>query len=172
MIVGPEIPSNLRQIIQQKLKQQGLSCSCIRCREIRNHQPLGEPKLKISTYPASGGQEHFIEFIDQKDHCLGFLRLRVPAHFFNPQLKPIFPYLKKAALIRELHIYGPAVPLQQHSLKNIQHQGLGRRLVQKAEKIARRAGAKKLAIIAGVGVRDYYRRFGYRLKSTYMIRQL
>ena len=54
----------------------------------------------------------------------------------------------------------------------VQHQGLGKRLIKQAEDIARLAGYKKLAMISGVGVRGYYRRLGYKLNKTYLLKNL
>ena len=54
-----------------------------------------------------------------------------------------------------------------------QHRGLGKKLVKEAEKIAEKEfGVSKVAVISGIGVRDYYRSLGYRLKATYMIKAL
>ena len=53
-----------------------------------------------------------------------------------------------------------------------QHAGLGKRLMLKAEAIARENGFKKMAVISGVGVRGYYKKLGYKLRSSYMIKNL
>ena len=78
--------------------------------------------------------------------------------------------LKGAGLIRELHVYGELVPVGQN--KKIQHAGLGKMLMREAERIVALSGYKKIAVIAGVGVRGYYRKFGYKLKNSYMVRDL
>lgn len=81
--------------------------------------------------------------------------------------------LRGAALIRELHSYGPHLPLRQHREAAVQHQGFGKRLLAEAERIARdEFGLRRMAVIAGVGVREYYRRFGYELEDTYMVKRL
>ena len=41
-----------------------------------------------------------------------------------------------------------------------------------AEKISKEKGYKKLAVISGVGVREYYKRLGYNLEGTYMVKNL
>lgn len=172
-IIAPKLPSNLREIVQEEIKTLGKKCRCIRCREIKNQPWEGKPKLKIFPYQASGGKEYFLEFADQKGHCLGFLRLRIPAYILHPQLyQPPFPALKNAALIRELHIYGPALSLGEKSLLAAQHRNLGKQLVLKAEEIAQKLKIPKIAVIAGVGVRDYYRKLDYKLLQTYMIKNL
>lgn len=171
MISGPILPSNLRQIVQKKLKEKNLACPCLRCREIKNQKPSSKPILKIASYDASQGKEYFLEYTDSQNHCLGFLRLRIPTSLLDPTQKPIFPFLRKAALVRELHVYGPVASLRKKS-PTTQHQGIGKKLLQKAEEIARENHAQKIAVISGVGVRPYYRRFGYRLCQTYMVKSL
>jgi elongator complex protein 3 len=50
---------------------------------------------------------------------------------------------------------------------------MGRMLVKKAEEIAREDFKKdKIAVIAGVGTRDYWRSNGYELRGTYMVKKL
>ena len=93
------------------------------------------------------------------------LRLRVPG-------QAIFPVLKGAAIVRELHTYGQLVPVNKKE-KAPQHKGLGKKLMEEAEKIAKKEfGLSKIAVISGVGVRGYYRKLGYRLKDTYMIKKV
>ena len=41
-----------------------------------------------------------------------------------------------------------------------------------AEKISKKAGYRKIAVIAGIGVREYYRKLGYHLEGTYMIKNI
>ena len=55
-----------------------------------------------------------------------------------------------------------------------QHIGLGRRLVARAEHVAWDGGARRTAIISGVGVRRYYEKLGYRLEGAgcYMVKDL
>ncbi len=155
IVAGNKI-TNLRQIMEQ----QGVKCNCIRCREVGDGEIQGEAHLFVDTYQASGGQEYFISFEDGKRRQLyGFCRLRIDKE------SPVSP-----AIIRELHVYGQLAPVGQ--IGKIQHQGLGRKLIAQAEKIAQTEGAAKLAVISGVGVRGYYRKFGYRLKKTYMVKSL
>lgn len=96
----------------------------------------------------------------------GFLRLR-----FDPLAGVLcnVPELRDAALIREVHVYGAAAG----GAVSSQHKGLGAKLVRAAEKLARVDGWRKMAIISGVGVREYYReKLGYSLEGTYMTKQL
>ena len=83
--------------------------------------------------------------------------------------------LEGAALVRELHVYGSALPLatdDPHADRSFQHRGYGTKLMSWAEEMARDTGYDKLAVISGVGVREYYRKFGYELDDVYMIKRL
>lgn len=157
-IVAGNIITNLRQVMAQT----GVKCECIRCREPRQLL-ITNYRLLITNYLASDGMEYFISF-ESKDNktIYAFCRLRLPSKTSN-----IPNVLKNAALIRELHVYGELSPIGVE--KNIQHKGLGRKLLKQAENIAIEQGFKKFAIISGVGARKYYRRLGYNLKDSYMI---
>jgi len=157
IIAGNSI-TNLRQI----MKNQGAECNCIRCREAGNKKfRIKNLTLLTRNYPASDGMEYFISYESKDEKTLfGFCRLRLPS--------PQDALIKKSALIRELHIYGDLVPVGQN--KKIQHAGLGKRLMVEAEKIAKSNGYKKIMVISGVGVRGYYKKIGYRLRNTYMVK--
>ena len=74
-----------------------------------------------------------------------------------------------------MHSYGTELSVGENSGKNGggQHRGLGRKLIEEAEKIAREEwNLKKMTIIAGVGTREYYRKFGYEEKLSYMVKGL
>jgi histone acetyltransferase (RNA polymerase elongator complex component) len=52
-------------------------------------------------------------------------------------------------------------------------QGFGTLLMEEAERIAREEhGSVKLAVIAGVGTRHYYRKLGYSLDGPYMSKDI
>lgn len=162
IIAGNKI-TNLRETIQRLMREQGLTCSCLRCREI-GHQ-IGQKNIKIKffidKYLASGGTEYFLSFEDNKRHAVyAFCRLRI-----DPQ--GLYP-----AFIRELHTYGQLVEIGQQKKGASQHLGLGKRLVAEAEKIAQKNQVKKLAVISGVGVRGYYKKLGYKLDNTYLVKKL
>ncbi len=169
---GPKI-SNLRQIIAPQVH-----CQCIRCREVRqNYQIQEEMILDRIDYPASHGQEIFLQYISaDKQKLFALLRLRIPnqdARQKYSRLYKFFPVLQNAALIREVHTYGKLTALKESANQNVQHIGLGRQLLQEAERIAREEfGRKKIAVISGVGVRDYYRKNGYRLQDGYMVKKI
>jgi len=152
IVAGNKI-TNLRQI----MKDRGVKCNCIRCREVKEGKIETGGRLNVLKYPASGGTEYFISADSQDQKTLyGFCRLRIDKN------SPIAP-----AIIRELHVYGELVPLGQQ--KKVQHSGLGKKLLAKAESLAQAEGARKIAIISGVGVREYYRRLGYKLQAGYMV---
>ncbi|MDP2930397.1 MAG: tRNA uridine(34) 5-carboxymethylaminomethyl modification radical SAM/GNAT enzyme Elp3, partial [bacterium] len=172
--------SNLRQTVTQELKKRGKKCLCIRCREVKDNFSPGQAlKLFREKYPASGGTEIFLSFEDKKrKNIYSLLRLRLPStpKVKAPEIRPPellgFPVLKNAALIREVHTYGQAINFGLQNKTSPQHQGLGKQLIKEAEKISREAGFKKIAVISGIGAKNYYRKLGYRLKETYMVKNL
>ena len=155
ILAGNKI-TNLRQIMQQ----QGVKCNCIRCRESKETAYVKDFKINVEQYAAGGGTEYFISADSSDDKTLyGFCRLRMS------EASLIAP-----AMIRELHVYGQLMPVG--GGKKTQHRGLGKILLAEAEDIAKKLGAKKMAIISGVGVRDYYRKTDYKLKESYMIKKI
>lgn len=171
--------TNLREDLEKELHRQDKQCVCLRCREIgrqiKNLPADTKPELFIDTYETVGGKEYFITFEDKDRIAIfGFLRLRIPDMSVTPpaSLTTYIPEIKDVAFIRELHVYGQLVGIGKSDTNASQHKGLGKRLVTEAEKIVREAGYKKVAIISGVGVRDYYRKLQYRKVGTYMIKSL
>ena len=166
--------SNLRQIITREIKREGWQCKCIRCREVREkYNPREKIYLFRKDYEASGGKEIFLSFENKnRTKLYSLLRLRLPSFIFqSAEVRPpqVFPVLKKAAIIREVHTYGELVPISEIKIAP-QHQGLGKRLIKEAEKIAEKEfGLKKIAGISGVGARKYFKKLGYKLKDTYMV---
>ncbi|GAA0229100.1 tRNA uridine(34) 5-carboxymethylaminomethyl modification radical SAM/GNAT enzyme Elp3 [Haladaptatus pallidirubidus] len=157
--------SNLRQLARKKMDEHGWACECIRCREVgMNDEEPENVELDVLTYEAGGGTEHFISFEDfEKDLLVGFCRLRFPGD-------PVRRELDNAALIRELHVYGGEVSVGSASEDaQHQHRGYGRRLMEKAEDLARDAGYEKLSVISGIGAREYYRnKLGYHQDGPYV----
>jgi len=121
--------------------------------------------IKVTEYEASKGKEIFLQFINKDNILFGLLRMRFP-------YKPFIRSLKNAAIIRELHVYGQALKIGEKGIKG-QHTGLGKALMKEAEKIAMKNSYKKIAVISGIGVREYYRKLGYILdeKGIYMVRE-
>ncbi|MBI3324752.1 MAG: tRNA uridine(34) 5-carboxymethylaminomethyl modification radical SAM/GNAT enzyme Elp3 [Candidatus Omnitrophica bacterium] len=161
--------TNLREAAVARMRSRGLRCRCIRCREIRE-QPSGDCRLVRRDYEAAGGVEVFLSYEDpHADRLAALLRLRIP----GSETRPWSPALVGAALVRELHTYGQQLTLGDHAEAAAQHRGFGRGLMAQAERIAGgEFGLRRMAVIAGVGVREYYRRLGYRLEDTYMVKTL
>lgn len=162
--------TNIRQIILKELNQEGKNCQCIRCREARGRSiKLSDAKLVKTIYNASVGKEIFLSFESKdKKAIFAFCRLR----FANKRNKNHFiPTLREAALVRELHTYGEMIPISTKKGK-IQHKGFGKRLMEEAEKLAKKKGYKKIAVISGIGVREYYRKLGYKLQNEYMVKSI
>jgi len=158
-IVAGNMITNLRQ----ELQKEGVVCRCIRCREPKNN--INNGKIKITKYETLGGKEYFAA-VESKDGetLLGFGRLRIS------QDSKI-----SKALIRELHIYGQLVPVGEN--KKVQHAGWGKKLVAEMEKIAKKNKAQNIAVISGVGVKEYYRKLAYKdgtteETKTYLLKQL
>lgn len=150
--------SNLRQDLISELRLQGKYCKCVRCREVkRAHFDVNEMVLVIREYNASEGQEFFISFESKDNKTLyGFLRLRLT----HNQPLHIFPELEGCGMIRELHVYGKLQRVGTQG-SHVQHIGLGRRLVEKAENIAKQHEFTKMSVIAGEGTRGYYEKLGF-----------
>jgi elongator complex protein 3 len=146
--------TNLRQLAQAEMKERGLRCKCIRCREIGFSKGGNDAGFVIKEYEASNGREFFISY-ESGDALLGFLRLR----------------LCGSAHVRELHVYGEATPIGSSSMM-AQHRGIGKELLAKAESITKMHGFGELFVTSGVGVREYYRRLGYTPSGSYVVKRL
>ena len=178
-IVAGNKVSNLRQVLKKRSEEEGWNCKCIRCREIRD-QKIKKLKLFRQDYNASNGEEIFLSFEDEKRiNIYSLLRLRInkagarSLECENLNNKLIIPTLRNSSIIREVHTYGQMMPIRSKSNKSPQHIGLGKKLIIEAERITREEfGLKKIAVISGVGVRDYYRKLGYDLVNEYMIKYL
>ena len=168
-IFGGNSVINLRQDLHMQMKKEGKVCNCIRCREIKGRKiDLNNIKLIIRKYNGVEADEYFISFESNDESIIyGFCRLRL-----NQTNKNIYyTCLKDSAIIRELHVYGMMIP-HDNDKKKTQNQGFGKRLIKKAEQIAYKNGYGKMAIISGVGVREYYENRGYNLEDTYMTKKL
>jgi elongator complex protein 3 len=143
-------------MLANSMREDNWKCNCIRCREVREkYNPKEKLFLYRMSYEASGGEEVFLIFEDKKRENLhSLLRLRV---------------IDGKAFIREVHTFGQMQSLAAGKEKSPQHRGLGKKLIVEAERMAR---GKTMLIISGVGVREYYRKLGYRLKDTYMVKKL
>jgi len=177
LIVAGVKKSNLRQLVQHKLKEQELRCRCIRCREVGHRMQVDGVKtdaenMQILTtkYDASDGEEIFLSAEDpQTDVLIGYLRLRIPSPTARrPEMRE-----KPCSIVRELHVYGPLVPVGRHRAKAWQHKGYGGILLAEAERLSRESySLKKILVISALGTRQYYARHGYVRDGVYMSKAL
>jgi len=164
IIAGPAKISNLRQLLLEKMENEGWKCRCIRCREVReNYNPKEKVYLFRQDYEASEGREIFLSFENkQRTKLYSLLRLRITS--------------QNTAIVRELHTYGQQLSFMYRLTKSIispQHKGLGKKLIKETEKIAKKEfKLNKIAVISAVGVRGYFRRLGYKLENTYMVKKI
>ncbi len=163
-IVAGVKKSNLRQIVQQHMAREGQTCRCIRCREIRD-EPIDPDELQLESvsYETDATQERFLQYVTPEGDLAGFLRLSLPE-----ARRPISE-LRGCAMIREVHVYGPALGLGSELETAPQHAGLGTQLIDETKRITRRAGYERLAVIAAIGTRPYYRERGFKRGQLYMI---
>ncbi len=167
--------ANLRNLIDKQMKELNLRCRCIRAREIRdsNKADHSKAKLTIREYKASDGIEHYISFEDPETEDLyGHLRLRINS---DPENNKYFPELSGCGLIRELHVYGKLVSISDVTKykDRAQHHGLGTKLLEEAERITKEVyKLEKIAVIAGDGVKPYYRKKGYRDIGHYLVKDI
>lgn len=160
-IVAGVINIDLRKHIEKELRKSKNTIKEIRFREIgfalRDKREINtDLKLKITKYKASKGEEYFLEIVNKEDILFGLLRLRIFDH---------------KAVIREVHVYGQSLKLGEIG-KLGQHTGLGKWLIDEAEKIVKKNKIKELSVISGIGVREYYKKLGYKLKATYMVKKI
>jgi len=192
ILAGNDKP-NLRQTLELEMKKRNLKCQCIRCREVKNNKEaldsIDQAIIFIRSYDASDGKEYFISFeTPDTDYIYGFCRLRLSKNMGHVKdIKPrihrqvkednceetinLFPTINNTAMIRELHVYGNMNPVDKHIAKT-QHRGFGKRLIKVAETIAKINNYDQIAVISGIGVRNYYRKLGYYYNNTYMVKSL
>jgi len=176
-ILASSKKSNMRELVDFYQKKNGFVQQDIRAREIRDTELNGDDfELRVTDYETNHGREYFLEYINKKenDKIAGFARLRLQSDYFDNELNK-YENLKvlsnKTAFIRELHVYGTVKKFGEIGDQS-QHVGFGKRLMIEAEKIAKEKGYKKMAVISGVGVREYYKKLGYHLEGTYMVKEL
>lgn len=154
--------SNLREIIQRQVK-----CKCVRCREVgESYDPKEKLFLFRKDYEASRGKEIFLSFENKgRTKLYALLRLRISNIAEAGSLR---------AMVREIHTYGQLIPISRDRVSGaVQHKGLGKKLMKEAERITKKEfKLDKIRVIAGIGVRGYYRKLGYKLEDTYMVKKL
>uniref|UniRef100_A0A8C6VD77 Elongator complex protein 3 n=1 Tax=Naja naja TaxID=35670 RepID=A0A8C6VD77_NAJNA len=165
---------NLRELALARMKDLGTECRDVRTREVgiqEIHHKVRPYQVELvrRDYVANGGWETFLSYEDpEQDILIGLLRLRKCSEdTFRPELKG------GVSIVRELHVYGSVVPVSSRDPSKFQHQGFGMLLMEEAERIAKEEhGSWKIAVISGVGTRDYYRKIGYGLEGPYMVKRL
>ncbi len=177
MRIMREIPQNylvagvsdigLRKDLEEGIRNKKLKIKEIRFREIgfalRDSRKINiAVKIKKKVYSASNGREIFLESVNKDGVLFGLLRLRLD------KIK------SEGSMVRELHVYGPTLNLGEHGNESWQHRGLGKELMAEAERISKKSGYKKIKVISGVGVREYYRDIGYELdkEGNYMEKKI
>lgn len=190
-ILGGMDEPNLRQVIENRMRAQGTNCRCIRCREVKtDDRAIASAEYVMRHYEANDGDEYFLSFeTPDRSKICGFCRLRISRTAGGG----VFPELEGAALVRELHVYGQLMAVakgkkgsatlgtkskkaaaaaqaevsvqEEDGNSHAQHTGFGTQLMQKAEEIALANGYTKIAVIAGVGVRNFYRRLGFEVEG-------
>ncbi len=183
---------NLRELAMRRMEELDLQCRDVRTREVgirQIHQRVNPDQVELlrRDYSANGGWETFLSYEDPvSDILIGLLRLRqVSEAAFRPEMTATVTSDRDAgsssgsrcrcrcSVVRELHVYGSAVPLQCRDPTKFQHQGYGTLLMEEAERVARdEHGSHKILVISGVGTRHYYRRLGYELDGPYMSKML
>jgi elongator complex protein 3 len=160
VVAGNKV-SNLRQIVEKELVEEGNPCQCIRCREIKgkkvNFEELEYEQLE---YETSVGKEIFMSYRTKDDKLVGFLRLSLPVE------KSFIIELGKDAVIREVHVYGEVESIGKKGKS--QHLGVGSSLIEKAKQFASENGYNHISVISAVGTREYYRKLGFELGELYM----
>ncbi|XP_077568245.1 elongator complex protein 3 isoform X1 [Stigmatopora nigra] len=165
---------NLRELALARMKDMGTECRDVRTREVgiqEIHHKVRPYQVELirRDYVANGSWETFLSYEDpEQDILIGLLRLRrCSPQSFRPELKG------GVSIVRELHVYGSVVPVNSRDPSKFQHQGFGMMLMEEAERIAvEEHGSCKLAVISGVGTRNYYRKMGYELEGPYMVKHL
>ena len=152
--------SNIRQLVADHMRGNGMRCRCIRCREVgHTGTVLRDPSkvvMKDTVYESCGGTEHFVA-LEYEDSIVGYVRVRLDS---NPE-----------ATIRELKVFGKVASIGDEG-EDWQHRGFGRELVAEAERIARESGRSRIRVTSGVGVRGYYRSLGFEYDLPYMAKDL
>ncbi len=174
-IVGGTKHCHQRDSAKQRMKELGLKCECIRCREVGygllKGKQVKEENIKLNRvdYEASGGKEIFLSLDDvENDLIIGLLRLRVPGKSFRPEITPT------STIVRELHVFGVEASMQNQTswTTTFQHKGFGKKLMAEAERITKEIGFDKVVVISGVGVREYYKKLGYIQEGAYMVKKV
>ena len=169
-VVAGNRRTSLRQDIQIEMKARGTKCQCVRCREVRKqHVNSDNVEIHDLVYQAAKAEEHFISFDTPDDKLAGFIRLSLPS-MDSP--KTGLEDLQDAALIREVHVYGQSLPVGAETDGVAQHSGLGTKLIEESQKVAKEQGYQRMAVISAVGTRKYYLDRGFERGTYYLVKSI
>lgn len=168
-VIGGVKNGDMRKNVEERLQQKGIILKDIRCREVKDSDfDEYDCHLFVDKYESCDGINYFISYENNaRTKLYGFIRLR-----FNKSDKYTLPELINHALIRELHVYGVHTGVGDANGKKTQHRGIGRKLLEKAEEIAALNGYDQITVISGIGVKEYYRKFGYTDYHTYLTKNI
>ncbi|WP_337860154.1 tRNA uridine(34) 5-carboxymethylaminomethyl modification radical SAM/GNAT enzyme Elp3 [Ferroplasma sp.] len=161
--------SDLHNLVDMEMKNMNIKTMEIRTREVGivKDSFSEDYKLVRRNYRAAGGDEIFLSFENSKNDIIGYLRLRMPSD--NAHRKEVL----FSSVIREIKVMGNIVPIGSESSENWQHHGFGKKLLDEAERISKEEYDKKrIIIISGIGVRNYFRKYGYERLGPYMAKEL
>lgn len=161
--------TNFREIIEKELDAEGAKLFEIRSREIRDQKvSRDELTLDIYKYKTTVSEELFLQYVTKENKIAGFLRLSLP----NDRNSHFIEDLKGAAIIREIHVYGPSIEIGEKEKGKPQHLGLGKSLISKAIEISKENEYKKIAVISSIGTREYYAKNGFEIRGLYQIQDI
>ena len=169
--------SNLRQVVHDELARRGQQCGCIRCHEIKRQiVDVEELVLQRYSYDTDLTREHFLHFVTAKESAhpgliAGFLRLSLPQSS-KVGSRAFLDEIAESAMIREVHIYGPALSIGRENSGQAQHTGLGTRLLDEAQRISKAEGFSQMSVIAATGTRAYYAARGFEQGELYMSKEI
>jgi elongator complex protein 3 len=130
---------NLRELAMKRMEELDLVCCDVRTREVgikQIHEQINPDQVELirRDYVANGGWETFLSYEDPlSDILIGLLRLRQVSNVaFRPEMSNY-----RCSIVRELHVYGSAVPVTARDPTKFQHQGYGTLLMEEAERISR-----------------------------------
>jgi len=167
-IVAGNKKTNLRQLVQIEMEKEGLKIEDIRSREVRGERiELDNLELEEIEYGTSVSREFFISYkTKDTDKICGFLRLSLPKKKYKKE--HFLEELKGCSIIREVHVYGKVLGIEDESTGESQHLGLGKSLIERAEEISKENDFKKIAVISAIGTREYYKKRGFEKNGLYM----
>jgi elongator complex protein 3 len=166
IVVGNKL-TNFRQIAENKIRESDKRPVEIRSREVKNKSfKTLKSNLKETFYETLYSTEYFIEYVGEEDEIFGFLRLSLP------KISSFIQEISSCALVREVHVYGRSTKVGEKDIENTQHQGLGKKLLKRAEEISLNNSFDKLAVISAIGTREYYLKNGFVLNNLYQLKDL